>query len=736
MRAFYLLLFLCLISAPVMAQEPDQKKEPAKQEEQKKEEQKQEQAKTLPEVTVQAKQEKISLTIPTLEEARAWVNLTPGGANVIDANTYKTGRASNLQDALGYSPGAYVQPRFGFEESRLSIRGSGIQRTFHLRGINMLLDGVPINEADGGGDYEVIDPLAYRYIEVYRGANALQYGSTTLGGAVNFVSPTGYNSNLIQGRFEYGSFDFIRSQVSSGQIIGPFDYYISLSLLDGTGFRDHSEQDNMRMYSNYGFRINPNLETRFYVTLNKSRTKLPGNLTKTQMDSHPEQAARGNLAINQKRDSDYIRVSNKTTIRFDEKQTLDLAAYWFRKDLYHPIFQVLDIISNNIGANSMYVNRHDLLSHKNIFILGFNPIVGLVQDNRYRNIRGARGARTAESDQQSANLDIFFEDQFYIFDKLAGIGGLQWSWASRKYIDHFPADGNHDGHPTYQQVSPKAGFRYEFSPDRQAYFNVSRSFEPPSFGELSNVAGGGIRDLKAQSAWTIEGGTRGTWRRLQWDISYYYSWVTHELLGLNNGAGIPLGTINAGDTIHQGVEFGYTINLFEGILVRNSSAEKIQKDLLKIPELPSGEDVAQTNPPKKQDRLVLHGIYNWSRFHFDNDPVYADDTIPGIPEHYFRAELMYEHPWGFYVGPNLEWTFEKYPVDMANTLFAPQYAILGLKGGYKTKRGLSFFVEARNLTDKIYPATTGVIADAKGLDSAQFLPGDGRSIYGGVELKF
>jgi iron complex outermembrane receptor protein len=69
----------------------------------------------------------------------------PGGADLVDAETYKRGRASTLQDALGYSPGIFVQPRFGAEEARLSIRGSGLQRTFHGRGLKLLQDGVPLN---------------------------------------------------------------------------------------------------------------------------------------------------------------------------------------------------------------------------------------------------------------------------------------------------------------------------------------------------------------------------------------------------------------------------------------------------------------------------------------------------------------------------------------------------------------------------------------------------------------
>ena len=116
--------------------------------------------------------------------ARSSAQQTPGGVTVIDSDTYKRGRATTLKDALDYAPGVFVQPRFGAEEARISIRGSGIQRTFHGRGLKLMQDGVPVNLADGGFDFQAIDPLTAKSVEVYPGANALEtrvYVSTATG---------------------------------------------------------------------------------------------------------------------------------------------------------------------------------------------------------------------------------------------------------------------------------------------------------------------------------------------------------------------------------------------------------------------------------------------------------------------------------------------------------------------------------------------------------------------------
>src|SRR6478736_323045 len=87
-------------------------------------------------------------TADSVPEARRKLDQRAGGTAVVDGERYRDRRASTLADALGYAPGVFVQPRFGADEARVSIRGSGLQRTFHGRGITLLQDGSPLNLAD------------------------------------------------------------------------------------------------------------------------------------------------------------------------------------------------------------------------------------------------------------------------------------------------------------------------------------------------------------------------------------------------------------------------------------------------------------------------------------------------------------------------------------------------------------------------------------------------------------
>ena len=124
------------------------------------------------------------------KEAEERAAQTPGGTDVVTYDEYADKSLVSLRDTLAFSPGVYLQPRYG-QEVRISIRGSGLSRGYHMRGLTLLQDGVPINLADDNGDFQELEPIFFEYLEVYRGANALRFGSGTLGGAINGVTPTG-----------------------------------------------------------------------------------------------------------------------------------------------------------------------------------------------------------------------------------------------------------------------------------------------------------------------------------------------------------------------------------------------------------------------------------------------------------------------------------------------------------------------------------------------------------------
>src|SRR5690606_27130084 len=118
-------------------------------------------------------------------------------------------------------------------------RGSGLQRTFHGRGLRVLQDGVPINLADGGFDMQALEPTTAAYINVWRGGNALAYGGSTLGGAIDYVSRTGRDAPGVLTRVEAGSWDYLRATLAGGVAQERSDAYGAFTQQSQDGFRDH-----------------------------------------------------------------------------------------------------------------------------------------------------------------------------------------------------------------------------------------------------------------------------------------------------------------------------------------------------------------------------------------------------------------------------------------------------------------------------------------------------------------
>jgi len=217
-----------------------------------------------------------TLTVPGVAQAQQEMSLIPGAVSLIPATRYQDIYAHNFEDVMDFTPGVYARKRFG-AEVRLSIRGSGLSRSYHMRGLEILQDGVPYNLADGAADFQEIDPLIAQHIEVYKGGNGLRFGSATLGGAVNFVTPTAHTAqaeNLV--RLEGGSYGTARIHTETARVLGNTDFFAAMSANYADGFRQQESEESIRFSANLGHRFNDAAETRFYLVSNTVDQELRG----------------------------------------------------------------------------------------------------------------------------------------------------------------------------------------------------------------------------------------------------------------------------------------------------------------------------------------------------------------------------------------------------------------------------------------------------------------------------
>ena len=638
---------------------------------------------------------------PVVAEARTRLSRTPGAVSVVAAETFEDRFAQGFYDTLRNVPGVLAQKRYG-EEARLSIRGSGIAQGFHQRGVLFAQDGVPFADADGFSDFQAIDVLSARYIEVYKGANTLRFGGAQLGGAVNIVSVTGRTATFDnQLRVEGGSFDSYRAQFAMVRQWGDWDLYAAVSGMESDGYRDHAEQSQGRLTLNLGRSFGEDREVRLVFQAGDVQQDLPGALTLTQALNTPEMASAGALAGDQARDLTVKRLTLQTRWRLDDSTVFEGAVWGWQKDLWHPIFQVVNTDSQTTGLFGRFDWTGQVGGLKADLFYGLSYRDGEVDGQRYLNLGGMAGALTADNLQKATGLDVFAEGRLFVTDRLALVAGGSYGRATRDYIDRRNA-ANNDG-ITYDWFSPRLGLLWESEDGVQVYANVTRSVEPPTYGALVQAPLTGFTPVDIQDAWTAEIGTRGRRGALAWDVTLYRSQIDGEILNYITGPDIPAATFNGDRTIHQGLEAGLEWTL---------------------PITPAG------------GTAVLRQTYNYNDFYFDQDVLWEGNRLPVVPEHQYRAELTWRHPSGLFVTPTVEWRMSDVWVDYANTLEAPGFTVWGLNGGWDFDNGTTLFVDARNLTDERYVSEISAVTDARTASTAVFMPGEGRSLFVGLRLNY
>ena len=610
------------------------------------------------------------------------IERTAGGADLVDAEDYEDRVAVSLRDALAFSPGVYAQPRFG-QEVRLSIRGSGISRGFHMRGLTLLQDGVPINLADDNGDFQELDPSVFDHIEVYRGANALRFGGTTLGGGINAVTPTGRSDRGVTLRLDGGSFDTLRGKAAYGLAGDAADGWVALIGDRSDGDRQHARRHSIRAYGNLGIRVGEHVETRFYAGGHSIAQELPGALTLGQATHAPRT---GNFAGDQARDIDSLRLQNRTRIDLGSG-SLEAGAFLNVKDLHHPIFQVVDQESIDWGLFA----RLDFASGPLEATLGTTARFGTVDARRFVNLNGKRGAATFRADQYARTIDGYGELR-YRLGQLSLIAGGIYSHGLRKQDQRLPAIVR--GKATFDQFSPRFGLLWQPADAIQAYANFSRSHEMPGFIELAQIAS--FVPLDPQRAWTAEIGARGQIGIARFDVSLYRAWIKGELLQFAVGPDIPASTFNADRTLHQGVEASLDLRLLPWARLRQS--------------------------------------YQYNDFRFRSDDAYGGNRLPVIPRHVYRAELRLGTE-ALNVAPGVEWVPTGAWADYVNSRKVGGYAVLGVTAEAALSGEVSLFVDARNITArKAVGDISAVIAAAPG--SIIFYPIERRAVFGGVRARF
>ncbi len=643
-----------------------------------------------------------------MDDARERLRSVPGATNVVDLQQVEQGRVASNQDVLAYQPGVFAQSA-GNDGIKLSIRGSGINRApgAHGSGVYTLFDGLPLT-GPGGTPYELFEPLWLSRAEVMRGANGFDAGALALGGAINYVTRTGYDAAPLQLRYEIGSRGYQRRHVSSGQVLGDLDYYVALTDSEYDGYQRHSSGSAKGVAANVGYRFNANVQTRFYLRYRETENQLAGRLTKEQIKHHPRAANPGYLSRNDSRPQPGSTwIGNKTTFYLADDARLEagLVYHDYPMDLREGAMR-LKVAYSDVSGTLNYLRHDTLFGHQSNTTVGWRTTKHLPNSgaSQFSRINDVVGARSRDFTYQGSDTVVHASNDLELLPDLWLTTGLAMIYTRRESEVTYPASGGRVSQHDWD-YAPRLGMRYDLHPDLQLYGNLSRSVEAPHPWSLvwSAPVSNQPMKMRNQTATTLELGARGDSVLGRWDLAWYYAQVRHELLNVEVVQGLPFKEFNASPTVHQGIEASLQSLLWE----RPGTG-----------------------------KLSLRQAYTFSDFHYRDDDTFGDNRLPGIPAHYYQAELRYDWPSGFYAAVNTQMA-SKVQVDYANSYHADAYAVLGAKLGWNSpKRDWQTWLDLRNLTNRRYAATVTPGYDDAGLDIARSTPGEALGVYAGVSYSF
>lgn len=661
-------------------------------------------------------------TAPGEAELREALARVPGGVDLQTEHDFRHRLSEGLADSLYLTPGV-VSQAVDSQELRVVMRGNGLGTSFERRGVALLRDGMPLTSASGSSNFQEIDPLAVAYMEILRGGHGQRLGTASLGGAINLRSRTGIDHSGVRLQLESGSHGRQRLHLSAGGQAGSWDGHVSATAREVEGYREQNAVSARMLHANLGWQPNAQVATRWYLDAGRLDHELAGAVSLEDARNRPRQAAPavgpffpggpvldpGAVADDWRRDLEFWRLAQRTVLQLPGAGQLEAGAHYTRRDMFHPITRfagVIDQSGDEYGLFARFEQPWEGAAGTHRLQLGLNADRGSVDALAWENIGGQPGALREAAEQRSANLTGHGRVELALAEDWLAVLGANWQWSEREQLAE--AGALEDARLRFSTWTPHAGLTWQVHQDWQLFASVTRSFEPPSFAELTGGGATGFRVLDAQRAWTREVGLRGGTEWLRLDLTLFDARIRDELLkfGEPDAQGFVSFVANAERTRHRGVELA-----LDWVLVAAGGA------------LDAGE-------------LSLRQAYTYSDFSFRDDAAFADNRLAGMPVHSWRGELRYDHADDWYLTLGLDVVDGPYWADFANTTRVPTHQLWQASAGWQLADWLELRLVARNLSDRNYIA--GVATNANQAEEAGriYHPGSGRSLQAGVVLQW
>lgn len=634
---------------------------------------------------------------------------TPAAVSTIEQDAIAQGQQRvRLDESLNRVPGVFLQNRDNFAQGqRISIRGFGARAPFGVRGITVMVDGIPYTLPDGQAQLDAIDLDSAERIEVIRGPSSVLYGNAA-GGVIDITTADGRDNPGTRLRMGAGSDGYQKMALQNGGVQGDWSHHISLTALNVDGYREQSSTEKYLLNAKLRRELGSDRAlTAIINLLDNPRSEDPGALNAREVAEGRDQAAPNSLALDAGQTVDQQLIGLQYEDLSAGEGELYLKGFIAQRDFEQ---QLPFVGSSRLGYQRDYMGASAEYHHEvTLGNLPLNYIVGVdaarQKDDRFRNDvnpQGAVGEPLADETQTATSTGVFAQGDLALSELLTLSLGTRFDRVDLDVDDDFAADGDQSGQRTFNEWSGSAGLSYRYRPQHQAYINTGTAFETPTFSEFANPAGGGFNpSVEPQKAWNREVGLRGYIEplALDYDVALFSVRVRDELVPYDEGGRTFYQ--NAGDTNRDGVE------------------------------LALGWQLA--------DQWRLDSALTLARYEFDEFATPSErfdgNRIPGLPEQTWVNQLTWENLDERFATLETEYVGDLV-ADNANQTSVDSYWLVNLRVGdgwqLSQQTRLSAYVGLRNLLDEEHYSNVRL----NGTFGRFYEPAPGRSVYGGVELSF
>src|SRR5688572_2963012 len=373
--------------------------------------------------------EEIVVTATLLERT---LDKTPAAVSVVTEDDIQRARQQlGLDESLSRVPGLFMQNRYNFaQDLRLSIRGFGARGQFGIRGVKVLVDGIPETLPDGLGSVDSIDLGATSQIEVIRGPSSALYGNAS-GGVISLTSEGGRDVPSAELRVAAGGNGFEKSQVKFGGETDRLNYLVSLSDQQLDGWRAQSAYENKQ------------LTGRFDLDLGRDRSLLtsvnftdqpvsddPGGLTAAVAPVNPRSAAPLNVQFNAGESLEQQRLGFVYTTPAGERGTIRARNYYAWRDFGNLLPTqsqgIVDLDRKFVGGGVSYAYDGFWLDRPNRFVVGADFDDQDDDRRRYDNLNGVQGPLGFDQNEHVTSYGVFIQNELSVSERVQLSFGVRY----------------------------------------------------------------------------------------------------------------------------------------------------------------------------------------------------------------------------------------------------------------------------------------------------------------------